>query len=157
MSHEDELTPAELELETALRSLRPTPARINPVAAAFAADRRTPRRRTVPGRLWFWQIAAAAAAIAVGGGAWLALGPRGQMPDRVERQAPVTEPDLAIELPLEHPTLIVYRRALIQSPNELDALLDRQATTGATPGNQVTPAGMLTLWKADLHPSLGDM
>jgi hypothetical protein len=158
MSDEDELTPAELELETALRSLRPTPARINPVAASIAG-RRTARRRTVPGRLRFLQIAAAAAAIAVGGGAWLALGPHGQMPDRVERQPPVSEPDLAaaIELSLEPPTLLVYRRALAQSALELEALLDRQATTGATPDNQFRPASVLTLWNANLHPSLGDM
>ena len=154
MSDEDELTQAERELEAALRSLRPTPARINAVAAALAAG-----RRTAPGRLRFWQIAAAAAAIAVVGGAWLTFGPRGQMPDIVERHAPVIGPDLAaaIDLPLEPPTLLVYRRALAQSPAELDALLDRQATTGASPDNRLTPVGVLTLWNADFHPSLGEM
>jgi hypothetical protein len=154
MSDEVELTPAQRELETALRSLRPTPAQINPVAAALAAG-----RRTAPGRLRFWQVAAAAAAIAVGGGAWLTLGPHEQSPDVVERQGPVIEPDLAaaIELSLEPSTLLVYRRALNQSPAELNALLDRQATTGATPDNQLTPVGVLTLWHADIPASLGEM
>jgi len=152
MFDEDQLTSAERELETALRSLRPTPARIDAAAAVLAVGRRTASRR-----LQFWQ-AAAAAAIVVGGGAWLALGQRGPAPDRVELQAPAIQPNLAaIELPVEPPTLIVYRRALVQSRAELEALLDRQATTGAAPDNQFTPVGALTLWNANLHTSLGEM
>jgi hypothetical protein len=152
MSDEDQLTSAERDLERALRSLRPTPARINPVAAALAAGRRA---RPVP--LRFWQFAATAAAIVVGGGAWLMLRPREQMPSRIEH--PIFEPELAAVTgsPLEPPTLLVYRRALAHSPAELDDLLDRQATTGARPDNQFTAAGVLTLWNADLHPSLGEM
>jgi hypothetical protein len=79
------------------------------------------------------------------------------MPDRIEH--PVFEPELAAvtELPWEPPTLLVYRRALAHSPAELDDLLDRQATTAARADDQLTPAGMLTLWNADLHSSLGEM
>ena len=152
MSDKGELTPAERELETALRSLRPTPARINPVAAALAAG-----RRTSPVRLRFWRIAATAAAILVGSGAWLTLRQREHMPDRIEH--PAFEPELAAvtESPLEPPTLLVYRRALAHSPAELDDVLDRQATTGARPDNQFTPAGVLTLWNADPRPSSGEM
>jgi hypothetical protein len=90
------------------------------------------------------------------GGAWLALGPRGQMPERVERQAPVIERDGAGEIPVEPPTLLAYRRALAQSPAKLESLLDRQAMTGATPDNQFSPIGRLTLWDAN-HPPLGDL
>ena len=42
MQHEDQsLTPAQRELESALRSIAPTAARLDPVAAAFAAGRRS--------------------------------------------------------------------------------------------------------------------
>jgi hypothetical protein len=154
MSIEDELTPAERELEMALRSLRPTAARINPVAAALAAG-----RRTAPDRLRFWPMAAAAAAVVIGGGAWLTLALRAPMQDRVERHAIVIEPNLAADdqSPLEPPTLIAYRQALARSPAELDALLDRQATTGVTPNNQFTPVGVLMLWNAAPNASRGEM
>jgi hypothetical protein len=128
MSDKNELTPAERELETALRSLRPTPARIGPAAAVVAA-----------GRLRYWHVAAAAAAsIAVVGGAWLALGPRGDMP-------------------IDPPTVMAYRRALAQSPVELNNLLDRQATTGLAADDHCAPVGVSTLWNADLQTSLGEM
>jgi hypothetical protein len=134
MSDKNELTPAERELETALRSLRPTPARIGPAAAVVAAG-----RSTSPGRLRYWHVAAAAAAsIAVVGGAWLALGPRGDMP-------------------IDPPTVMAYRRALAQSPAELNNLLDRQATTGLAADDHCAPVGVSTLWNADLQTSLGEM
>ena len=145
MSDEDQLSPAERELETALRSLRPTPARINPVVAAHAAG-----RRTAPVRSRFWQVAAAAALIAAVGGAWVMLGPRGQLPDRVERQT------LASELPLEPPTWIVYRQALARSPAELEALLDLQGMSESA-RDQFTPVGMVTVWNANLRSLPGEM
>jgi hypothetical protein len=67
MSHEEnDLTPADRELEAALKSLAPTrPSGIDPLTAAFAAGGRAARRE-----VRFWQSAAAAVLmIAIGG--WL--------------------------------------------------------------------------------------
>jgi hypothetical protein len=155
MSNEDRLTPAERELEAALRSLRPAPARINPVAAALAAG-----RRTAPRRVHYWQVAAAAAVVIVAvGGAWLALGRRGEAPDQVVRQDSAVQPELAVavDLPTEPPTLAIYRQALAQSPAALDALLDRQAIAGGSRSIEFTPVATFTLWNADLHSPLGEM
>jgi hypothetical protein len=160
MFEQDPLTPVERELETALRSLRPTPARIDPMAAALAADRHTGSRQTGPKRRRVWQVTAAAAAvIIIVAGAWLTLVNRRSSPEFAERPIPMNAPDLALAIngPIEPPTLFVYRRALDRSPAELYALLDRQATTGSVPSDEFTRAGVLTLWSANLHPSLGEM
>ena len=63
---QDDLTPADRELEAALKSLSPSRAtRIDPVAAAFAAGARSARRQ-----LRFWQSAAAAVFL-LAAGTWL--------------------------------------------------------------------------------------
>ena len=163
MSDEDELpdnlTPAERELESALRSLRPAPVHINPVAAGLAAGRRTADRRTALAPWRHWQVAAAAAAVAAAATAWLTLSPRGQSPDNVAEHASVIAPNRAVasNAPTEPPTLLVYRQALARSPAQLNELLDRQATLGATPHEQFTPVGVYTLWKTDLNSPLGKM
>ena len=54
MFQENELSPAEREMEAALRSLVPSSARIDSVATAFAAGRRSARRE-----LTLWRGAAA--------------------------------------------------------------------------------------------------
>jgi hypothetical protein len=61
----DELTPAERELEAALSSLKPTGAQVDPVAAAFEAGGRAARRR-----VHVWQSATAAPLLLAIGG-WL--------------------------------------------------------------------------------------
>ena len=159
MSDQDNLTPAERELESALRSLRPTPARINPVAAALAAGRCTADRRAAPVLWRHWQVAAVAATVAAAATAWLTLAPRTDAPDNVVQHAPVIAPNVAVasRVPVEPPTLLVYRRALAHSPAELNELLDRQATLGAEPHDQFTPVGVYTLWKTDLNSPLGKM
>ena len=63
MSDQDELNPAERELEAALKSLTPRAARLDPVAAAYSAGQRSARRE-VRG----WRVATAAMAL-------VALGP----------------------------------------------------------------------------------
>ena len=63
---DDDLTPAERELEGALKSLSPKrPAGIDPIAAAFAAGRRSARTQV---RLW---QSAAAAVLMIAVGSWL--------------------------------------------------------------------------------------
>jgi hypothetical protein len=49
MSYEDNLNPADRELEDALRSLTPTNARLDPIAAAFEAGAKSAQHKT---RLW---------------------------------------------------------------------------------------------------------
>ena len=61
MSDQDELNPAERELEAALKSLTPRAARLDPVAAAYSAGQLSARR---------WRVATAAMAL-VGIAAWL--------------------------------------------------------------------------------------
>ena len=153
MSDEDQLSEAERELETALRSLRPTPKRIDPEAAAIAAGRRTAQERSR-----FWQGAAAAAVIAAVGGAWLTFGLRGESSGGIERQSPKIKADLVApsEWSAVSSTMFVYRRALARSPAELEDLLDLQATSESA-RNQLTPVGMLTVWNANLRSLPGEM
>ena len=65
MSDQDELNPADRELEAALKSLTPRATRLDPVAAAYSAGQRSARSEV---RRW---RAVAAAAILVGAGTWL--------------------------------------------------------------------------------------
>jgi hypothetical protein len=63
---QNDLTPADRELEAALKSLAPSRAtRLDPVAAAFAAGSRSAQRQ-----VRFWQ-SAAAAVVMIGVGSWL--------------------------------------------------------------------------------------
>jgi hypothetical protein len=66
MQDQNGLTPGERELESAMKSLSPAAARIDPIAAAFAAGQRSGRR---PVRLW---RAAAVLMLLIGAGSWLA-------------------------------------------------------------------------------------
>jgi hypothetical protein len=153
MFDEPQLTAAERDVETALRSLRPTPARIDALGATVAAGRRTTRKR-----LRLWQVAAAAA-IVIGGGMWLLLTPSRQIPEIAQRELPANDRNdaIGIDLPVEPPTLLVYQRAMAGPPEELETLLDRQARSGSAPDNEIMRVSMLTLWNSDLHPSTGDM
>ena len=147
MSDEDQLTPNERDLEQVLRSLRPVPARLDAVAAALAAHRRQPRRQA-----WLRLAAAAAIIIAIAG--WWSL-------DRLspDAQPPGTGSATSVaELPVVIPaTELVYRRALLESPAQLDALLDRQATLGGSPENKISPVGAALIWGATSQLSTGAM
>jgi hypothetical protein len=149
MFDEDELNAAERELEAALKSLRPAPAQIVLARTVIRSGRST------VGQLRVWAMTAAAAAVLIGGGAWLVLRPSGEKSGGEQRVA-ANERDMAAapEVPVEPPTLLVYRRALSQSSAELDAVLDRQARASTSSQNVGVT---LTAWNADLHPSLGDL
>jgi hypothetical protein len=150
MFDEDELNAAEREVEAALKSLRPMPARIDLGATVVRSGHST------GGRLRLWVVAATAAAVLLGGGAWLVLRPSGEKAgDGEQRVAANDAGDSAVsEVAVEPPTLLVYRRALARSSAELDAVLDRQARASTSSQNVGVT---LTAWNADLHPSLGDM
>src|SRR4051812_8876901 len=122
MFNEDKLNAAERELEATLKSLRPAPARIDLSGAVVRNG------RSAGGRLRVWAIAATAAAVLVGGGAWLLLMPSGEKAGGDEQRVAVNDADsgAVAEVAVEPPTLLVYRRALSRSSAELDAVLDRQ-------------------------------
>jgi hypothetical protein len=149
MFDEDQLDSAERELETALRSLRPTPTRIDLVSVVSTGH------RTSRIRLWVGSIAAAAV-IMVAGGAWLALSRSGQIHENPGHRVPANNHlnASALKIPVEPPTLLVYRRALAQSSGELEAILDRHATMGMSPENTVV---MLKPWNFDIHSSSGEL
>jgi hypothetical protein len=160
MSDEDQLSPAERELETALRSLRPRAARIDAEAASGAAGRIVAGRVRAAGWLRHWHVpaVAAAAALAVAGGAWLALRHGRAGHHDFVRKSPTVEPQVvAIEGQVAPPTLRAYRQALDKSPAELNALLGRQALVGGSLENHRAPISAVSLWGADLNSISGDM
>jgi hypothetical protein len=65
MSDQDELNPAERELEAALRLLTPTATRLDPIAAAYSAGQRSARSEVRR-----WRVATATVAL-LGAGTWL--------------------------------------------------------------------------------------
>ena len=148
MSDEIQLTPDERDLEQALRTLRPAVARFDPALAALADRRKRQQRR----RAWVWQGAAAAALLAA---AWLAF-------HRAQRQQLVPPGQgsnmLAGDVPVvEAATMLAYRRAMLASPAELDALLNEQATLGGPSYSPFTPMPVALFPKTDAHPSLGEL
>lgn len=152
MFDEDPLTPAERELETALRSLRPAPARID-LTAARAAHLATANGRAADRRKLFWPMAAAAAALVAAGSAWLTL----RWDPSPTKFNPPKGNFIAVQLQRQPPTLLVYRQALAQSPDVLNELLDRQAIAGNVSNRGVAPVGVVTVWSADLYSQLGEM
>lgn len=145
MSDEIDLTSAERELETALRSLRPTTARLDSAVAARAA-----RHRAAPLRRRYWQMAAAAILAAVGG-MWL-----GWDDERADR-APHSATDIAVTSETSAAPLTVnnYRRALARSLGEFEALLDRQAADAER--GKLGRSDKLTVWNSDYRSLLGEM
>jgi hypothetical protein len=152
MSDEDKLTPADRELEFALRSLRPMPVHVKSIVAAAAA-----RRRSATLRWRAIRIAAALAAIAVGGVVWLTMRRPESSVERVDHSASLPRARVILhDASSEPPTLLVYRRALAHSHATLEALLDQQAAHGAAPKRSFTHVRS-TLWNASLNTELGEM
>jgi hypothetical protein len=150
MQNQNELTPAERELELALKSLRPVASRIDPVAAALTAKRRASHRRV---RLW-----QAAAAAAIGGFAvWMAAGWRAPGPINGGTGSEATVELAALDEPVEPPTELTYRRAMLRSAAEFDALLDRHAMSGGMLDVGVPSVEAATVWEVGLHSSIGDL
>jgi hypothetical protein len=114
MQEQNGLTPAEQELELAMKSLSPTAARIDPITAAFAAGRRSAQR---PMHLW---RASAVLMLLLSAGSWFA-------PAR--RNAPVrprefSEPAVAIQASPAEPLAAESMQLLEQTVREkgLDGL-----------------------------------
>jgi hypothetical protein len=148
MQNQNELTPAERELEVVLKSLRPVESRIDPVAAALAAKRRASRRRV---RLW--QAAAAIGGFAV----WMAAGWQAPGPINGGTGSETTVEMAALDEPVEPPTELTYRRAMLRSAAEFDALLDQHAMSGGMLDVDVPSVEAATVWEVGLHSSIGDL
>lgn len=110
MQEQDGLTPGERELELAMKSLSPAMAGINPIAAAFAAGRRSSERSM---RVW---RAVAVLMLVVGAGSWL-------MP-LTNDKAKISEPAIAIQPRGAEPPAAESLQALQQTIREkgLDGL-----------------------------------
>jgi hypothetical protein len=151
MSNEISLNDDERELEAALRSLPPAPARLNVTAAKQAAAnvaRRRQRRR--------WQLAAAAALVA-GLPAW-AVWPARQPAPEIEPRVAVAAPSTAVQLPPTPPTIANYRLALMRSSAEFESMLARQAITRPAGAPQPALVNSLSLYRTKLDsPFLGDL
>jgi hypothetical protein len=156
MPDELQLTPDEQDVETALRSLRPAPARLK--LAVEPADVRVTRRPRVS-RLRYWHVAAAAA-IAFVLAAWFVAQRRGNLFNHLKRHWAAIDHKLhgdPTPRPPQPPTLLAYRMALAQSPDDLDALLAQHASMANASLNPSPPATVLTPWNADLYPSRGEL
>jgi hypothetical protein len=151
MQNQDELTPAESELELDLKLLRPAPARIDLVAAESTARRRASYRR-----MRRWQASVAAAAI---GGlvAWMAASWRGAQPINGGTGIESTVELAEASEPVEPPTQLTYRRAMLRSAAEFDALLDQHAMSGGMLDVGIPSVEAATVWEVGLHSSIGDL
>jgi hypothetical protein len=114
MQEQNRLNPAQRELEEALASVAPIAARVDPIAAAFDAGRKSNRRQ-----LHFWR---AAAGIVLALGVASRLVPRGHdsmlpAPDRSETTVVARE---ATGTPLPQQSFLMLQRAVDEKG--LDAL-----------------------------------
>ena len=105
MSDQDELNPAERELEAALKSLSPVATRLDPVSAAYEAG-----RRSVQSQVRVWRAAAAALAL-VGAGSWLF--PNGQNQVAVQQvQVPTVVTVSRESAPMSEQSMVMLRKAI---------------------------------------------
>jgi hypothetical protein len=93
-----------------------------------------------------------AAAVLVATLLWWRIGRRVEPEPIVVRPAP-TQP---VQVQEAQPTLLVYQRALTRSPEDLDALLDKQAAAAQQPSPELLRIGPFTRSDAKLHALLGD-
>ena len=132
-------------LEAELAALRPRP--VSPGLRRRVADRLDARRR------WAWGLAVAGVLAAAGAVVLVAPWKKHPAPPVPPAVAPPVPPAPA-EPDSPAPTVLTFHRALARSPEELDALLDRQPATRPAPGPM--PAAAWTRSPAALDTLLGD-
>jgi hypothetical protein len=138
-------------LEAELSALRPeeiTPEMRRRIAQGLA-DAPPAKRR------WGWRLVFAgglAAACLAGILFWWASGRREEPPNIAVQPRP--GPPRKVED--SNPTLLAYKRAFARSPDELNALLDKQAVTAPECNPEVGRIGAFTRSEAALHSLLGD-
>jgi hypothetical protein len=142
-------TPDPLEAElAALRPHEVSPGLRRGVAERLA-DVPPPKLR------WLWWLALAgglAAACLAAILLWWGGGRRLQ-PEQVVRPTP---PGPAVAVEDSGPTLLAYERALARSPEDLDALLDKDAGVAPEPNPELVRIGAFTRSDAALHALLGE-
>ena len=146
MSLEDEpdLTPADRELEAALRGLRPASAGVDAVAIAYAAGAASARRA-----LFRWRAVAAGLALALGASIVVtAVQPRASEPTIA--QAPEREPLQAVAAATYPPESVGAAAYLRLRDNVLDRGLD--ALTSPAPSSPV-PIDTVPLADLSRRPS----
>jgi len=131
-------------LETELAALHPRP--VSPELRSRVADRLSapPARRR-----WAWGLALAGVLVTAGLVALFAPGSKPPAPPVPPVVVPA--PPDPVESTDPAPSVLVYQQALARSPDDLDALLDRQAAVGRNP-----TAEPFTRSPADLTALLGD-
>jgi hypothetical protein len=134
-------------LETELAALRPRP--VSPDLRRRVADRLS---APVTHRRWAWGLALAGVLTAAGLIALFAPGPK--PPPLPVPPAVVPALPAPAESTDPSPSVLVYHQALARSPDDLDALLDRQAATAPNPN--VLAVGTFTRSPATLDALLGD-
>jgi hypothetical protein len=143
-------------LEAELSALRPQP--VSPglrrrVARRLGDD---PRGLTPPARhrrrWWFALAAGLAAACLAAVLLWWGSGRRTE-PEPIVVQ-PRPRPPSRVEG--AEPTLLAYQRALARSPEDLDALLDKQAVAAPEPNPELVRIRAFTRSDAALHALLGE-
>ncbi len=135
-------------LEAELSSLRPhevSPGLRRRIAEGLA-DAPPAKRR----RLWRLALAGGLAAACLAALLYQWGGGR-----RVEPE-PIVQPQPALPVEDSEPTLREYQRALARSPEELDALLDKQAVAAPEPNPELGRIGAFTRSDAALHALLGE-
>jgi hypothetical protein len=140
----EEVDPFEAEL-LALRPLG-----VSPDLRRRVAERLAESPPGKPRRLWQVALAGglAAACLAAAFYWWTSR--------RVEPEVVQPKPPLPVEAEDPPPSLQAYRLALARSPEELDALLDKQAVTTSETNPQLVQISAFTRSDATLHALLGD-
>jgi hypothetical protein len=106
------------------------------------------RLNTTPARRWPWGVALVVVVVV---GALAVLTPRTKEPAPAPAGI-VPAPPAAIESADPEPSVLAYQRALLRSPEQLTALLDRHAATASDPA----PVAAFTRSNATLDSLIGD-
>jgi hypothetical protein len=130
-------------LEAELSALRPRA--VSPELRRRVASRLGARRR------WAWGLTLVGVLTGAGVVVLVAPGPKKLAPPPPPAVAPASPAPSEVESPA--PTVLTFHRALARSPEELDALLDRQPAN-SDPGPM--PAATWTRSPAALDALLGD-
>jgi hypothetical protein len=147
--------PLEAEL-VALAPREPSPELKARIAAELADGVSAPLRaakRTTAQRVWILSIAAALAAcllVAV-------LARRGELPRHVAPPDEFLHPSLANAFDESLPTVWTYRRAVYGSPQEMDDLLDKHASSEHGPASQRLNVSAFPMSSTNLQSLLGDL
>jgi hypothetical protein len=136
-------------LENELASLRPRP--VSPELRDRVAER---LNAPAPGRRWVWGVALVGVLLVVGVIALVRPTWKEPIPPVPPAVAPPPPAPLTTEPESQVPSVLAYRRALAQSPEALDALLDQQVAVQPDAG--LVPVGMFHRSPGTINGFIGD-